>query len=257
MVIEHFDRQNEASLQLDERLSSTLCGVGSAVSRRALRVADVRLAHDVAVEHPWLARLLTNVSQEANEAVDEEKNVLIEGTQGYGLSLYHADEYPKTTSRDTSASGFLSEVGLSPMLVSEIVLVLRTFPIRVAGPQAGSLHEEISWDILQAESGYPYPIHEVTSVTRRTRRVGRFDWKLAAAAVRANRPTRLAINGLDYLAYQNRGITNAHQLTESAYAFLERLEKELNVPVSYWCTGPEIQSCSMRAFQRTASCALS
>lgn len=253
MVIEPSDRESEAHLGLHERLSSTLCGVGSAVSRRALRVADAKLARDVASEHLWLRQFLTNVSVESNEAVDKGKNVLVEGTQGFGLSVYHADQYPKATSRDTSASGFLSEVGLSPMLVSEIVLVLRTFPIRVAGAQAGTLKEEISWDLLQSESGYPHPIHEITSVTRRERRVGRFDWELAAAAVRVNRPTRLAVNGLDYLSYQNRGVIDPELLTESAYDFLARLERELGVPVRYWCTGPEIYNCSNLALHSKIS----
>ena len=44
MIIEDSDKQNEQRLCLRERLSSTLCGVGSAVARRALRGADVRTA---------------------------------------------------------------------------------------------------------------------------------------------------------------------------------------------------------------------
>ena len=79
------------------------------------------LAGQFAREVPWLADLITDVSEEANFALDHGKKVLVEGTQGFGLSLYHSDSYPKATSRDTTAAGFLSEVGLSPMLVSEIV----------------------------------------------------------------------------------------------------------------------------------------
>ncbi len=44
MIIEEGDRTAEAELGLRERLSSTLCGVGSAVARRVLRGADVLLA---------------------------------------------------------------------------------------------------------------------------------------------------------------------------------------------------------------------
>jgi len=121
MIIEQSDRERESQLQLRDRLSSTLCGVGSAVARRALRGPDVMLAGQFAREVPWLADLITDVSEEANFALDHGKKVLVEGTQGFGLSLYHSDSYPKATSRDTTAAGFLSEVGLSPMLVSEIV----------------------------------------------------------------------------------------------------------------------------------------
>src|SRR5260370_39832410 len=122
-----------------ERLSSTLCGVGDAQSRRVLRSEGARLAKDVSHEYPWMSEHLTDVSDEVNTALDREKKVLIEGTQGFGLSLYHSDHYPKTTSRDTTAAGFLSEVGVSPCRVTEIVAVFRTFPIRVAGEKCGPL----------------------------------------------------------------------------------------------------------------------
>jgi len=59
--------------------------------------------------------------------------VIIEGTQGFGLSLLHAADYPYVTSRDTTAAAFVSEAGLSPLDVDDIVLVLRAFPIRVGG----------------------------------------------------------------------------------------------------------------------------
>src|SRR5712692_3784116 len=130
-IIEKQDGENERRLGLRDRLSSTLCGVGSAQSRRVLRSEDARLARDVRCEYPWMSEYLTDVSHEVNSALDREKEVLIEGTQGFGLSLYHSGHYPKTTSRDTTAAGFLSEVGVSPRLVTEIVVVFRTFPIRV------------------------------------------------------------------------------------------------------------------------------
>ena len=240
MIIEQRDRDRESELQLRDRLSSTLCGVGSAVARRALRGTDVKLAGQYAGEVPWLADLITDVSEEANSAMDRGKKVLIEGTQGFGLSLYHSDSYPKATSRDTTASAFLSEVGLSPLFVTEIVLVLRTFPIRVAGPQAGPLKDEITWDMLQRESGSPYPIHEMTTVSKKLRRIGRFDWKLAQTAVRYNRPTKIAVNGLDYIDYTNAGVKSANELSCRAKEFLARVEHSLSAPVEFCGTSPSV-----------------
>ena len=52
-----------------ERFRSTLCGVGSAVSRRALRGTDVRTAEIAGRQIPWLEALITNVSEEANSAL--------------------------------------------------------------------------------------------------------------------------------------------------------------------------------------------
>lgn len=239
MIITHEDRDQEQRLALAERLSSTLCGVGSAVARRALRSADVSLAANAAMSNEWLRPFLTDVSAEVNSAVDSGKKVLIEGTQGSGLSLYHSLHYPKTTSRDTNAAAFVSEVGLSPLLVSEVVLVFRTFPIRVAGVQAGPLQNELTWEQLQEESRSPSPLREYTSVTRKERRIGRFDWDAAKRAVMLNRPTKLAVNFLDYLDFENRGAPRWNDLTQNARGFVGSLE-ELGIPVYYAGVGPRL-----------------
>ena len=239
MVITSEDREHERRLALGERLSSTLCGVGSAVARRALRTPDVDLAASVAAKESWLRPYLTDVAFEANSAVDHGKKVLVEGTQGSGLSLYHSPYYPKATSRDTNAAGFVSEVGLSPRLVSEIVLVFRTFPIRVAGTQAGPLDEELTWEQLQAESGSPAPLQEFTSVTHKLRRVGRFDWDAARRSIKLNRPTMLALNFIDYLNFTNRAASNCTTVDLRARTFVRNLEN-LGTPVCYLGTGPRL-----------------
>ena len=179
-IIEERDKEAEKQLGLRERISSTLCGVGAALSRRVLRGENAKVVRDVAQRHPWLREMIVEngVSAEVNTALDQGKSALIEGTQGFGLSLYHSGYYPQCTSRDTTAAAFLSEVGLSPRLVTEIVVVFRTFPIRVAGEQAGPLRNEVTWERVREESGYPYDITERTSVTMKPRRIGRFDWAL-------------------------------------------------------------------------------
>jgi adenylosuccinate synthase len=239
-IIEEKDKQKERMVGLKERLSSTLCGVGAALSRRIMRGDDARLAKDVLDQHSWLREYIADASSEINDQLDQGKKVLIEGTQGFGLSLYHSENYPHCTSRDTTAVGFLSETGVSPRRVTEIVVVLRTFPIRVAGKQAGPLVDEITWDQIRAESGYPYEITEWTSVTRKIRRVGRFDWDLAAQAIRFNQPTRLAMNGLDYLSYEDKGKRQFGGLTEKTKRFLEDIEGRFGVPIMYQGTGPSI-----------------
>lgn len=245
MVISDIDAESERALGLGERLSSTLCGVGSAVARRVLRGADVELASAAAKKQDWLQPFITNVSEEANTAIDCGKKVLIEGTQGAGLSLYHSPHYPKTTSRDTSAAGFVSEAGISPRLITEIVVVFRTFPIRVAGAQAGPLTNELSWEQLQEESRSPIPLHEFTTVTHKLRRIGRFDWASVRSAIRLNRPTRLALNFTDYLGFENRHATSWSELTKTAKSLICELD-ELGAPVRYVGTGPQLSNCLFR-----------
>ena len=250
-VIEERDLEAERSLGLRERISSTLCGVGAAVSRRVFRGDDARLVKDVIGTYPWLQELIVDggVSAEINAALDDGKKVLVEGTQGFGLSLYHSEHYPHCTSRDTTASAFLSEVGVSPRMVTEVVLVLRTFPIRVAGLQAGFIRNEINWEQIRAESGYPFEIEERTSVTKMVRRVGRFDWDLARAAIVLNRPTRLAINGLDYMNFNDFGATQEESLSTKTRSFLEEVTKELAAPISYLGVGPSLDQIIYRGVQ--------
>jgi adenylosuccinate synthase len=124
--------------------------------------------------------------------------------------------------------------------VTEVVLVFRTFPIRVAGAQAGPLPEELTWEQLQAESGSPVPLHEYTSVTRKLRRLGRFDSEAAKTAAMLNRPTRIAVNFLDYIDFKNRQASAWTALTPSARSFVRDLEGVCGAPALYLGTGPQL-----------------
>jgi len=234
-----------AGLELEKglrrRIGSTASGTGVGVAKRALRDADVQLAGNVGILH----RFLGDVSKELNDALDQDKKVIVEGTQGFGLSLYHTDHFPYATSRDTTASGFLSEVGLAPTLVDEVIMAVRTFPIRVEG-ESGPLENEISWDVLRAMSGYPYPVYETTTATGRLRRVATFDMQIVQRATQINRPTRIALHGADYLGYENKGKTDYDRLSIEAVKFVEYIEGSLNVPVSFIGTGPRNEELIVR-----------
>lgn len=250
-IIQQADLSQEAELKLRDRISSTLSGVGAAAARRVLRGSDVLLARDAVTATPWLQPMITDVAEEVAAALEKEKGILVEGTQGFGLSLFHSPHYPHATSRDTTAAGFLSEVGLSPRSVTEIVVVFRTFPIRVAGEQAGPMRDEIDWEILQRESGYPHRLAEYTSVTNKLRRVARFDWELAKSAVRVNRPTRFAITGLDYLTFSNRGINRFEDLDIRAQNFSEKLAVATGAQTFYCGTGPALSEMFVASLQNT------
>ena len=226
--------RNELERGLRKRIGSTASGTGIAVAKRALRDEDVRLAKDVQA----LSTNIGDVSMQLNFALDQGKKVIVEGTQGFGLSLYHTENYPYSTSRDTSASGFLSETGLSPRLVDEVIMAVRTFPIRVEG-ESGPLNNEITWERLQEISGYPYPISEETTATQRTRRIGRFDMELVHRAARVNRPTQVALHGADYLDYKNKGATVYERLSDGVVDFIHNLEDTIHVPVKFIGTGPK------------------
>lgn len=121
-----------------------------------------------------------------NTSIDVGQKVLIEGTQGTHLDM-HLGPYPFTTSRMTSAANWVAESGLSPALTYEVVLVCRTYPIRVAG-NSGPMENEIEWVDLAREmnaklsrSCYPAAVSEIA--------LAEFESKLMWAASEAKYPT--------------------------------------------------------------------
>jgi adenylosuccinate synthase len=232
-IISPIEGEEEGKLRLRDRLGSTLSGTGVGVANRVLRNPDFKLAKDI----PELQEFLTDVSAEVNAVLDKSGKVLVEGTQGFGLSVYHSPHYPYATSRDTTASGFLSEVGVSPRLVTDIVMAVRTYPIRVAG-NSGPFKDEISWEEVRQRSGYPTDIREFTTTTKKLRRVGLFDMDLLQRATLMNRPTKMALHGADYLSYRNKSVSNFDELEETARSFVGDIETALRVCVAQIGTGP-------------------
>jgi adenylosuccinate synthase len=217
-----------------KQISSTCSGTGAALVRRMSRHSDVRLVKDSAAIRQRCC--VQTVAPLLHHALDDGANVIIEGTQGFALSLLHGPDYPFVTSRDTTAASFTSEVGLSPLDIKSVVMVIRTFPIRVGGP-SGPFANEISWEEIRKISGAPDVIAEYTSVTKKLRRVARFDLDAVKLACKYNRPTGLAVMGLDRLDYANTGVTDEANLTSEAHSFLNELEANTGVPVQFAGTG--------------------
>lgn len=218
-------------LGLGDRLGSTQTGTGWTQSQRVLRKA--RCVKDSGL----LTRYIHDVTREINQTHDSGKHVIIEGTQGFGLSNYHGGCYPYCTSRDTSASNFASEAGISPRIVNCVWMVIRTFPIRVGG-NSGPMKDEITWKQVAMQSGATNDLTEMTSVTKKVRRVGLFDWELLERACMVNRPDFLAIHGMDYLDVKNYGVNNYGMLTSKAWGFISEVERRSGVKVGMVFTGP-------------------
>lgn len=227
---------------LIERISSTGSGAGAALAAKTLRGPDVRLVRDVLSDHAWLRPFVRDVRSELQDRLSRGHRVILEGTQGFGLSLHHSRMFPQTTSRDTTAGQFVMEAGVSPLQVDQVVLVVRTFPIRVAGANAGPLRNEITWNELADECGSTEALREFTTVTKKLRRVARFDMGLVRDACSVNQPTSLVVHGLDYLGWENRDVGSFFGLNQAAQAFLWRLQTDTGVKVAMAFTGPSNDS---------------
>ncbi|MBW2046498.1 MAG: adenylosuccinate synthetase [Deltaproteobacteria bacterium] len=229
----------KAEKELIQSISSTGSGAGAAGAFKTMRHPETVLVKDILVHNSWLRPYVRDVRSELHGLLEQGYRIILEGTQGFGLSLHHSRMFPKTTSKDTTAAQFVMESGLSPLLVDQIVMVIRTFPIRVAGKQSGPMKNEITWDLLRQESGYPYDITELTTVTKKVRRVARFDMELVLDSCRVNRPTDLVIHGLDYIDYRNLGVDRYSELTTNAKEFLAMVQNATGVPIRYAFTGKD------------------
>ncbi len=232
MLIQREDEITEAGALRE--IGSTCSGTGAALVRRMSRQPNVKLAANSTALRTRCR--VETVAPILHRGLADGADVIIEGTQGFSLSILHGPEYPFVTSRDTTAAGFAAEVGLSPRDVDHIVMVIRTFPIRVGGP-SGPLPNETTWDAIAASSGAPSVMREYTSVTKRLRRVAKFDWNAVRTAAEYNKPTSLAVMGLDRLDHTNTGVTGRENLSCRARDFLDRIDFEIGVPVDWIGTG--------------------
>ncbi len=97
-------------------------------------------------QHPKGPWRWVNVPNMLTAAYDDSESIMLEGTQGELLD-FHLGPWPFVTSRQTTAAAWVAEAGLSPALDYDIVLVARTYPIRVAG-NSGPLLYETTWPTL-------------------------------------------------------------------------------------------------------------
>ena len=232
VVITSEIKKAEMESGLVSAIGSTGSGTGEAVKRRIQRKKDILFAKN----EPSLSAFIKDTKDFLRTKIKNYNRIILEGTQGYGLSLLHSRFYPYVTSRDTTAAGFLSEVGLSPIDVDDVVLTIRAFPIRVGG-NSGPLPKEIDWKTITFEGRHNIPIEEKTSVTHRLRRVARFDPIVVKDSLIVNNPTRIILNHLDYLRSIDRSDRN-----DIVFRFVKDVEQQLNRKINYYGFGPGMLS---------------
>jgi adenylosuccinate synthase len=239
------DEDIEEEKEVEKMIGSTRRGVGEATARkirdrgkRASSTDKVLLAGDVPDLKPYI-RSAENV---LSEAFARNQRVLLEGTQGTGLSLHHG-YYPHVTSRDTTVAGCLAEAGVSPSRVRRVLMVCRSYPIRVENPpgaSSGPMSTEITWKEVSERSGIELKEleqTEKTSTTHRKRRVGEFDWVLLRKAALLNGPTDIALTFADYLTIENRKARRFEQLSKETIDLIEEIERVTHARVSLVSTG--------------------
>jgi adenylosuccinate synthase len=224
-IIEESHLLRDSKGELKEKIGSTGSGTGPANADRAMRI--LKLAKDI----DSLSSLIVDVPEEINTALSLNQNVLVEGTQGTFLSLWHGT-YPFVTSKDVTASGICADVGLGPKKVDEVIVVFKAYVTRVG---TGPLSKELSLEEAERKGW-----SEFGTVTGRQRRAADFDFDLARRAIMLNSATQISITKLDVLFPNCAGKTSFEELSTDAQSFIKNIEEKLNTPVTIIGTGPNV-----------------
>lgn len=191
-----------------------------------------------------------------NDTIDAGGSIIIEGSQGCDLDINYGLAYPNTTSRQCHVGQLVADCGISPTLVTDIIMIMRPYPIRISnttnlknedgttlvtssGDYDGA--EEITWDIVKERCGAPEDVQfgEMTTVTKKLRRVFELNMDRLKYVVKLNRPTEIALNFAQYIDWNILGKTSVDDITPKVWEFIKMIESETGVPVTMIGTGPK------------------
>jgi adenylosuccinate synthase len=257
-VITDDHKQAEGGESGTKHLASTMQGCGTMLADKIMRKQDLKLARDYPELEEYIPEFLRDESLSWSEWIcgmlaEGNPMMLHEGSQGFSLDISHGSHYPQCTSRSTTATQNITDMGLPADKMGDVVIVIRPYPIRVGnvvengqtmGHSGGHYndHEETTWKQVAKESGAPEKNFEgeLTTVTKRLRRVFTFSPKQIRQACLVNGATQIALNFANYIDYECRGINNRKGITPKVQEFIERVEDITGVPVTLVGTGPRL-----------------
>lgn len=187
-------------------IASTQKGVGAALSDKVARVHGARTAGQYfQTDNSEGCRVeAINLMEE----MDKRKTVLMEVPQGFSLSINHGLSYPECTSRDITVAAALNDAGVHPKYLGEVIVSLRSYPIRVghifddeghklgdSGPFYADSDEKTFEELGQEP--------ELTTVTKRVRRIATFSYREYKKMLQMNRPSIVFLNFCNYFQSQS------------------------------------------------------
>ena len=220
------ERHREAEAAYGGRIGSTMKGVGEAVIEKIRRDPSGKIiARDALLGTPLEGHVVS--ADEYDSMLDHAECVLVEGAQGFSLSI-NQGFYPYVTSRDCTTHQILSDCAIpygrfTSRQHTRVYGVCRTYPIRVnnrtgfSGPCYPD-QEEIQWESIGLEP-------ELTTVTRLPRRLFTFSAQQINQAIRMDGVDAMFLNFCNYLPD-----------AES----LRSIVRSVNGPVVWFGTGPKV-----------------
>ena len=215
--------QDKASEYLAKKIGSTGTGCGPGNRDRVMRVA--KQARD------WesMEGFTADVPLEVNTALDEGRDVFIEGSQGYGLSLYYGT-YPFVTSKDTTASTAAADIGVGPTRIDEVIVVFklhhpveRTLPTEINRTKPRNGDWRNTAQSRDADAGW-------VSLT----------WTSPGKCM-TNGATQIALTCVDRIYPACERVKDYSQLSGEVKRFIEDIQDATGVPVTLIGTGPDME----------------
>lgn len=238
-----------------KHIASTMQGCGTFTADKIMRRPGLRLATD----YPELQQYMPdrNLPMCIARRLKDGATALHEGSQGFSLDIHHGSHYPACTSRQCTSTQALADMGIPIRHAGDVYLVIRPFPIRVGnvvengqtvGHSGGHYddHEEMTWQQVGELAGMPQDKidelnqRELTTVTKRLRRVFGFSTKQITEAAAINGATRIALSFANYLDYSVYGTNKVEDLTKPVWDFVRKVEDLTGVPVTLIGTGPQL-----------------
>lgn len=215
-----------------------------------------------------------NYHRTFHDALNSAEKVLVEGSQGCDLSLNNINTHPNVTSRTVSFDQMLSDSKIPSSRLKKKIMVIRPFPIRISNETYNGSYiysgdygnsPEFSWDQVNVGAYLGIPpicvdldlieefreeapkLNELTSVTKKQRRIFDIDLKLLKETLEDNEPDELYLNFFEYHDYTLHGISGKYSgcsdediyLSKYLRTYLDWLEDELNVPITMLGTGAD------------------
>jgi len=259
VVVTEDHRSAEISGSISTKhIASTMQGSAAAKIDKMMRKADVKLARDYEELKPYIYD--GNMAEHVCDTIKYNPNCvwMHEGSQGFSLGIDHGSHFPECTSRECTVMQSMADMGVPPSLVGDVIGVMRPYPIRVGnvvenGKEVGKSgghyddHHEISWDDVQKMAGYPSTwndgagLSELTTVTKRVRRVFTFSMKQIQQAVKINGITKIYLNFANYIDYSIYGKNHVNYVTDKIWDFIYNIEDNTGVKVGWIGTGPTIE----------------
>lgn len=267
-VITQAHKEQEAELKGGTKhIASTMQGCGAFLADKIMRGPDVRLAGDYEelsfFSPSFLADRVKSESTYLPEimmsALERGETILHEGSQGFGLDINHGNQYPNCTSRQCTALQSVADMGLPHTAIGNIYMVIRPYPIRVGnvvekGKTIGysgdpySDSSEITWEEVAKRCGAPPEVMkgELTTVTKRLRRV--FEWsdiQFRQAAL-VNGATHIALNFANYIDWGCFGKNDWDDLGTKVHDWIKRVEDKHQLEIALVGTGPRVDHVAVK-----------